>query len=108
MGDCSHKFPYTTVGFWSSDAQMLSAVAHRSLVFLHGNFGLGHPKPSRNRPDTSRLRNRPETAPKSKKIKEKPKKIEESQRKSKDLEENQRKPKKIKEKQRQLKKNREK
>ena len=81
---------------------MLSAVAHRSLVFLHGKFGLGHPKPSRNRPDTSRLRNRPETVPKpprnqrkSKKNPRKSKKIKENQRKSKKIQENQRKSKKI-------------
>ena len=39
---------------WRSDAQMLSQIAHRSLVFLGRVFGLGHPKPSRNRPETAR------------------------------------------------------
>ena len=29
-----------------SDAQLLSQIAHRSLVFLRRIFGLGHPKPS--------------------------------------------------------------
>ena len=28
--DYSHKIPYTTVGFWSSDAQMLSQVAYHA------------------------------------------------------------------------------
>ena len=47
-----------------SDAQLLSTIAHRSLVFLGRIFVLGHPKPSRNRPETARHRNRPETVPK--------------------------------------------
>ena len=64
---------------WRSDAQMLSQVALRSLVFLGRKFGLGTksvprtvpilpdfetvPKPSRNRPETvpKPSRNRPET-----------------------------------------------
>ena len=37
-----------------SDAQLLSTIAHRSLVFLGRIFVLGHPKPSRNRPETAR------------------------------------------------------
>ena len=42
---------------------MLSQVALRSLVFLGRKFGLGYQKRPENRPDTSRLRNRPETVP---------------------------------------------
>ena len=41
-----------------SDAQLLSTIAHRSLVFLGRIFVLGHPKPSRNRPETARVQNR--------------------------------------------------
>ena len=37
-----------------SDAQLFSTIAHRSLVFIEANFVLGHPKPSRNRPETAR------------------------------------------------------
>ena len=37
-----------------SDAQLFSTIAHRSLVFLGAIFVLGHPKPSRNRPETAR------------------------------------------------------
>ena len=39
---------------FKSDAQLLSTIAHRSLVFLGAIFVLGHPKPSRNRPETAR------------------------------------------------------
>ena len=37
-----------------SDAQLFSTIAHRSVVFLGAIFVLGHPKPSRNRPETAR------------------------------------------------------
>ena len=52
---------------WRSDAQMLSQIAHRSLVFLGRIFGLGHPKPSRKPsryfPTTKPSRNCPECKP---------------------------------------------
>ena len=39
-----------------SDAQLLLTIAPRSVFTIYSNFASGPPKPSRNRPDTARVR----------------------------------------------------
>ena len=60
-GICRPRSGFTYHSFHNatqSDAQLLLTIAPRSGFTIYSNFASGPPKPSRNRPDTARVRSR--------------------------------------------------